>query len=428
MDPHYPFVKSLEIRDAIIATQNSNRDIIKGNVYIEGSDIRYVGKEQHDADDIMDGSHKLVIPGLINTHTHVAMTHLRGKLDDVPLSKFLELTFKLDSERTSEGIYNSSLLGIYEMIDSGVTSFSDLYYSEDIIARASRDAGIRSFLSWVTLDEDKTTQKGNPLKNATKFISDFRDDELVTPSVGVQGVYVAGEEVYLKAREIAEKNDTMVHGHLAETREEVYNFMREHHGVRPTEYLDSIGFLNPRFLAAHGVWNTLHEVRLIGKSGSSISWNPVSNAKLGVGGLAPIPEYTEAGVNITIGSDSCGSNNNQEILQSMKFGAIWVKNERWNPAITKAQDILDMATVNAAKAMRRTDLGSIEPGKKADLSVFDLRTPEMMLTTQENAVSNIVYSATISSISDVIINGKVVKKDGRILGYEPTNFEGKAFV
>lgn len=421
-------MKSLEIRDTIIVTQNSGREVIKGNVYIEGSDIKYVGVQTHDADEVIDGSHKLVIPGLINTHTHVAMTHLRGRLDDVPLSKFLELTFKLDSERTSEGIYNSSLLGMYEMIDSGVTSFLDLYYSEDIIAKASKSAGIRSFLSWVTLDEDKTTQKGNPLKNAKNFISKFKDDSLVTPSVGVQGVYVAGDEVYLKSREIAEKNDTIVHGHLAETREEVYNFVKEHHGVRPTEHLDSIGFLNPRFVAAHGVWNTFHEVKLMAKNGCNLSWNPVSNAKLGVGGIAPVPEYVTSGVNVTVGSDSSGSNNNQEILQSMKFGAIWLKNERWNPAIIKAQDILDMATVNGARALRRPDLGSIEPGKKADVVLMDLGTPAMMPTNLENAVANVVYSASTSSISDVIINGNFVKRDRMVTAFNPSDFDDKIFV
>lgn len=419
---------SLEIRNALIVTQNSNREILKGNVYIEDSTIKHVGQEQHDADEVLDGNNKLIAPGFTNTHCHVAMSHLRGKLDDMPLGKFLGLTFKLDSERTDEGMYNSSLLGIYEMMESGVTSFADLYYGEDIVARAAKKAGIRAFLSWNTLDEDKTTQKGNPSRNAAQFISKFKGNNLITPSIGVQGVYVASDEVYLKAKEIAEKNDTIVHGHLAETREEVYNFMKENHGERPTEHLSKIEFLNPRFLAAHGVWNTLHEVKLLAKNGCSVSWNPISNAKLGVGGLAPIPEYMENGVTVSIGSDSSGSNNNQEVLQSMKFGSIWVKNERWNPTITKAQDILDMATVNAARTLRRDDIGSIEPGKKADLTLFSLKSPRLMPTTPENAVSNIVYSADTSCISDVVINGKFVKRDFVLIGYDLSAFEGKTFV
>ena len=394
----------------------------------EGNTISYIGPETHEATDIIDGTNKLVMPGLINTHCHVAMSHLRGKLDDMPLSRFLELTFKLDSERTEKGIYNSALLGIYEMIDAGVTSFVDLYYSEDVIARAAKDVGMRAFLSWVTLDQDKTTQKGDTTSNAEHFIGSFQKDELITPSVGVQGVYVASDEVYLKAKELAERKDTIIHGHLSETREEVYNFMDEHNGERPTEHLDSIGFLNPRFLAAHGVWNTLREVKLMGKNKCRISWNPVSNAKLGVGGIAPVSEYRQNGVLVTVGSDSSGSNNNQELFQSMKFGSIWVKNERWDPALTTAQEILDMGTVNGAEALNRPDLGSIETGKKADFAILDLRTPRLMLTNSENAVSNIIYSADSSCVSDVVINGKVVKRDRKIIGYESKNFRDEVFV
>ena len=421
-------MNTLEIRNALIVTQNNNREVIKGNIYAEGNTISYIGPETHEATDIIDGTNKLVMPGLINTHCHVAMSHLRGKLDDMPLSRFLELTFKLDSERTEKGIYNSALLGIYEMIDAGVTSFVDLYYSEDVIARAAKDAGMRAFLSWVTLDKDKTTQKGDTTSNAEYFIGSFQKDELITPSVGVQGVYVASDEVYLKARELAERKDTIIHGHLSETREEVYNFMDQHNGERPTEHLDRIGFLNPRFLAAHGVWNTLREVKLMGKNRCRISWNPVSNAKLGVGGIAPVSEYRQNGVLVTVGSDSSGSNNNQELFQSMKFGSIWVKNERWDPALTTAQEILDMATVNGAEALNRPDLGSIETGKKADFAILDLRTPRLMLTNSENAVSNIIYSADSSCVSDVVINGKVVKRDRKIIGYESKNFRDEVFV
>ncbi len=419
---------STEIRNALIVTQNRERKVFKGNIYIEENTIKSVGTQEHGADNIVDATGKIVAPGFINTHCHVAMSHLRGKLDDMPLGRFLDSTFKLDAERTDEGIYNSALLGMYEMMDSGVTSFLDLYYAEDKIAEAAKKAGIRAFLAWNTLDEDKTTQKGNPSRNADEFISKYKGQNLIYPSVGVQGVYVAGDETYLKAKEIAERQDTIVHGHLAETREEIYNFMKGNKGVRPTEHLESIGFLGPRFVAAHGVFNTLHEVKLLGRNGCSVSWNPISNAKLGVGGLAPVPEYLENGVTVGIGSDSAGSNNNQEILQSMKFGSIWVKNERWNPAITTAQSILDMATVNGAKALKRDDIGSIGAGMKADMVFFDTASPRLMLTTPETAVSNIVYSGDTSSISDVMIDGKFVKKDRMLVNYEPSNLQGKVFV
>ncbi|MEM0156792.1 MAG: amidohydrolase family protein [Thermoplasmataceae archaeon] len=408
-------MKSKLILNAIIVSQDSNRSVFKGNILIEGNRIVYAGPEEMGADEIVDGRGKIAMPGMINTHCHVAMTHLRGQIDDVPLSSFLEKTFKLDAERTEKGIYNSSILGIREMVHSGITSFLDLYYSEDIIARAVEKTGIRGFLAWNTLDEDKTTQKGNPVKNADRFISEFKGGDLVTPAIGVQGIYVAGDETYLSARDVADRADTIIHGHLAETREEVYNYVRVSGGERPIEHLSKIGFLNQRFIAAHSVWATLHEVRLLSKASSSVSWNPVSNAKLGVGGIAPIPEYLNNGVTVTIGSDSTASNNSQDIISSMKFGSIWVKNDRWNPASTNAQMLLDMATVNAAAALKRKDIGSIAPGMLADIVLIDAANPRMVPTTQHNAVSNIVYSADTSCISDVMVNGEFLKRGGSLL-------------
>ena len=166
----------------------------------------------------------------------------------------------------------------------------------------------------------------------------------------------------------------------------------------------------------------------MGKNHCSVSWNPVSNAKLGVGGIAPVSEYRNNGVNVTVGSDSSGSNNNQELFQTMKFGSIWVKNERWDPALTTAQEILDMATVNAARALDRNDIGSLETGKRADMAILDLRTPRLMLTNNENAVSNIIYSADSSCVSDVVINGRIVKQDRELLGYDPVKLHGEVFV
>lgn len=415
------------IRDALIVTQDPERRIFNGDIFVEGHQIREIGKVNQDADEVIDARGKIAIPGLINTHCHVAMTHLRGRIDDIPLSGFLERTFRLDAERTDHGLYNSALLGSFEMINSGITTFLDLYYSEDIIARATTDSGIRAVLAWNTLDSDKTTQKGDPVKNADHFIDQFLENELVTPAIGVQGVYVAGDETYLAAKDVAERRGTLIHGHLAETREEVYSFTRSHDGRRPIQHLWDIGFLSNRFVAAHCVWSTLNEVKLLAKSGSHVSWNPVSNAKLGVGGIAPVPEFISNGVNVSIGSDSTASNNSQDLWSSMKFGSISVKNERWNPAITNAQMIFDMATVNGAKALNMPDIGSIEPGKRADIVLIDTRNPRMFPTTAENALSNLVYSADTSCVSDVMINGRILKRNGTLRGYDADYFRDATF-
>ena len=380
---------------------------------IEGDRISGIGNNL-EGDDVIDGSHGILLPGLINTHTHVAMTHLRGHLDDISLSEFLERTFKLDAERSEDGIYNSSVIGMLEMIDSGVTSFLDLYYSEDIIERAVKATGIRGFLSWVTLDQEYTTQKGNPLDNARSFVSSEPATGLSSRSVGVQGVYVAGDETYVGAKEIADRHKTILHSHLSETREEVYNHVRKT-GKRPVEFLDSIGVLGDRFIAAHAAFVTLNEVRILSRNKTKVSWNPISNAKLATGGICPVPEMLEEGVTVAVGTDSSGSNNSLSLLESMKFGGITVNNSRWDPTVMTAQKILDAGTIGGAEALGRSDLGRIEVGKTADLILIDTRHPGLMNIDETNAVSGLVYSANSSNVDSVIINGRILKRNHKLL-------------
>ncbi|MHB8361336.1 MAG: amidohydrolase family protein, partial [Thermoplasmataceae archaeon] len=196
-------VKSLAVNNAIILSQNHIEDEHK-SVLVENGIIKKIDSEPFDADIVIDADSKILAPGLINTHNHVAMSRFKGLLDDIKLSSFLEITFKLDSGRSVEDIYNSSIIGICEMIDSGTTAFADLYYSEDIIAKAVNDCGIRGFLSWITLDKKFTTQSGNPTDNAENFILEHKGKtEFVIPSIGVQGVYVASDETYIAARDIS---------------------------------------------------------------------------------------------------------------------------------------------------------------------------------------------------------------------------------
>lgn len=400
-------------RNPIVITQNENREVLRTDVLVEGNRILETGK-QLEGDSVIDADSMILMPGLLNTHTHVAMTHMRGSLDDIILSQFLEKTFKLDGERSDNGIYNSSVLGMCEMIDSGVTSFLDLYYSENIVERAVKDTGLRGFLSWVTLDREYTTQKGDPVDNARRFLGSDATTDLVDRSVGVQGVYVAGEETYLRAQELARAEDTIVHTHLSETREEVYNHLKKT-GKRPVEYLDSIGFLDSNVIAAHSSWVTLNEMRILSRKGVKVSWNPVSNAKLATGGICPVPEMLGENVTVSIGTDSSGSNNSLNVLESMKYGAITIKNSRWDASILNAQKILDFATIDAARSLRRSDLGSVQAGKTADLVLIDCSKPNLIGTDESTAVSNVVYSANPSNVHTVMVNGRILKSDHRLL-------------
>ncbi|MGC8687569.1 MAG: amidohydrolase family protein [Candidatus Micrarchaeia archaeon] len=395
------------IRNALLVTQNSQRSIFKSNLFIKGNRIAYIGSKSPSADVVMEGDGYAVLPGFINTHTHVAMSMFKGLLDDIDLELFLEKTFKLDSNRKENEIFDSALLGIKEMIDSGITSFLDLYYSEDTIARAAQQAGIRSFLSWVVLDKKYTTQHGNPIDNAKRFIKSFRGNNLVTPSVGIQGVYVASDATIAKAESLAKEYNTILHMHLAETRKEITDYSKKT-GDTPVAHLYKHKMLNQRVVAAHCVWLSEDEIKMLAKSGISVSWNHISNAKL-ASGSAPISEMLESGVNISIGTDSNGSNNSLNMFEAMKFSALSLKDKTGDAAKISAQRVFDMATINGAKALHRKDLGSIELGKKADLVLLDIEKPNMTPSSELNIVNNIVYSANPSNVSHVIINGNIVK-------------------
>ena len=397
-----------------------------------------LGKIKGSADIEIDASGKAVLPGFINTHTHVAMAHLKGLLDDIPLETFLDRTFSLDSNRSEKGIYNASMLGMAEMIDSGITSFHDLYYSEDIIAKAASRLGIRAFLAWVTLDVEYTTQKGSPLQNADSFIRKKHGD-LVTPSVGIQGIYVASDETYNGASDIARKYDTTMHTHLSETRKEVYDYATGHNGQRPVEHLSSIGFLDSRLIAAHSAFVTMREVRQLAKANVKVSWNSISNCKLGTGGMPPVPEMLDHGITISLGTDSNGSNNSLNMFEMMKFSSLLVKSARWNPAVINAQKMLDMATRDAAatdakimflegtyvtgiplpislyecsgtaSSLRRNDIGVLKEGNLADVIMIDLNQSNLIPANADNIVQGIVYSANPSNVDTVIVNGSILK-------------------
>ncbi len=407
-------MKSILIRNGLIITQDETRRIIDGDMLIEGNRIAGIGKVKDSADIEIDASGQAILPGFINTHAHVAMAHLKGLLDDISLETFLEKTFVLDSGRTEKGIYNSAMLGMAEMVDSGITSFHDLYYSEDIIARAANKFGMRGFLAWVTLDEEYTTQSGSPVKNAEAFVRKKHGD-LVTASVGVQGIYVASDETYLGAKDIARKYDTTMHTHLSETRKEVYGYASSHSGQRPVEHLSSIDFLNDRLIAAHSSFVTMREVRQLAKAGVKVSWNSISNCKLGTGGMPPVPEMINHGITISLGTDSNGSNNSLNMFEMMKFSSLILKSARWDPSVIGAQKILDMATRDAAASLRRKDIGVLKEGNLADITIIDTRQPNLIPVNRENIVQGIVYSANPVNVDTVIVNGRILKRRKRLI-------------
>jgi len=408
-----PAIMSLLLRGGLVVTQDAERRIFKGDVLIEDGRIAAVGKIDEGGDEVIDCTGCAVIPGLINTHNHVANTLMRGLADDLPLEKMLEKTFAIDAHMTRRDVQSGALLGCVEMLKNGITSFVDLFYWEDEVARAARESGIRAFLAWVILDQEYTTQKGSPLKNAETFIRKVKGEDRVTPMAGVQGVYVCSEETYLATKDMSEREGVAMHTHLSETREEVHNHQRKH-GLRPVEWLDKIGFLSNKLLAAHCVWVTLNEIRTLSSRGVKVSHCPVSNMKLASGGYAPVPEMLDEKVAVSLGTDSPVSNNGLDLFSDMKVCSLMHKASRWDASVMPAQKIFDLCTVDAARCLGRDDLGSVEVGKTADLAVVDFREPHTTPFYLENVLSQLVYSVRGSDVKVTIVGGDVLVRNGKV--------------
>lgn len=404
------------IRNAWIVTQNSARDILKGDIVVDGEKIVQVGGTYNGTGDReIDASGDIVMPGFVNTHSHVAMSVMKGVVDDLSFPDFLDKVFKIDSDRTDSDLDIGTKLGCMEMMRSGTTTFVDMYYSEDVIAKAVQEAGIRGVLCWCVLDQECTTQIGNPLENCKRFYSQFNGQRKIVPGVGLQGVYVCNEETCVGAAEFAREVKAPLTLHLSETRGEV-NDHKKKTGMRPAEWLDHIGVLGPNVIAAHSAWMTINEVRLMGNAGMSIASCPASNMKLATGGVAPIPEYLKYGVNVSIGTDGNTTNNSLDMISEMKILGLLQKSSRWDPTVTPAQQLLDFATINGAKAIGMQDkIGSIEVGKYADIVIYDGKAPNLRPALKENIVTNMVYSASTVDVKTVMCQGDIVVQDGEIM-------------
>ena len=409
---HRRATSSLLLHGGLIVTQNAQRQIVTGDVLVENGRITAVGSNRGSAEKIIDCTGAAIVPGFVNLHHHIANTLLRGAADDVPLEEMLQKAARIDAKLTRRDVQIGALLGCLEMIRSGTTSFHDLFYWEDEVARAAREAGMRGFLSWVTLDEAFTIQHGNPLKNAEAFVTKQKGDSLVTPSIGVQGVYAASEETYHAAREIANRHGVRLHTHLAETRAEVEG-NRKKTGLRPVEWLEKIGFLNSDVTAAHCVWVTLNEVRILARHGVSVAHCPVSNMKLASGGVAPVPEMMNEGVVVGLGTDSPISNNGMDVFAEMKVASLLHKATRWDARMMPAQSVLDLATIDAARALHvEKEIGSVEIGKRADLAVVSLRGAHTTPFYPENLISHLVYACRGSDVQATIVDGQVLMAGG----------------
>jgi 5-methylthioadenosine/S-adenosylhomocysteine deaminase len=340
------------------------------------------------------------------------MALFRGLADDMILQDWLQKRiWPLEAKLTGEACYVGALLGSAEMIMSGTTSFVDMYFHMEDVAEAVSESGLRGFLSYGTIDlfdqakarlEQETTRKfhdyvHNLGNSRIKFV------------VGPHAPYTCSAEMLLWAKEFAERNGAILHVHVAETRREQADFQKQH-GMRVVEYLDKIGALSKNMLAAHCVWLTKSEVVSLGKAGARVAHCPVSNMKLASGGVAPLPEMFDAGIPVGLGTDGASSNNTLDMFETMKVCALVHKAHRWDPTILNAQKVLDLATIEGARALGlESELGSIDVGKRADLILLDSRAPNLVpIHGKDTVVSDLVYSASSANVDTTIVDGIVL--------------------
>ncbi len=394
---------SILIKDSLILTQDKDRSIRRGDIYIEDDIISEVSdRVSTEAEYVITG--KMVMPGLINTHTHLPMTLMRGYGDDLTLEEWLTTRiWPVEKKLNGEMVETGTRLALLEMISTGTTTCSDMYFFENEIAGACRDMGMRCFAGFSIIDFDTPEMKKEMLlPECEKFIRRWKDDGLVTPVVAPHSTYSCSPETLQKSAELAGKYGTMLHTHCSETRTEVYDVV-ERYGCRPVEQLEKNGMLTEKTVLAHCGWITKEEVRQIAHAGACVSHNPVSNMKLATGGFTPLPELFDENACVTLGTDGAASNNKLDMFETMKFAALIHKHHRWDARIVTAQQTLDMATVNAASYLGM-DAGSIEEGKKADLICLDTDMPN--LAPMHNPVSHAVYAASGFNVSSTIIDGK----------------------
>ncbi len=410
------------ITGGTLLTLSGRMDVIEdAAVGISGGKIRFACARA-DAPAVcpvetIDATGCAVMPGLVNTHTHLPMTCFRGLADDLPLMEWLhEHMFPAEAKHVNrEMIYRGALLGMAEMIRSGTTTCCDSYFYESHVVQAAVDAGVRivagqGFIDFSPPDADEIKKKAAA---AEKFILKWQPlSPMVTPSLFCHSAYTCATQTLQTVKRVADEAAVPFMMHLSETKEEV-DIIRSRYGLRPVHYLEKIGVLGGKSAAVHCVWLDDTEMDVLAASGTGVCHCPESNMKL-ASGIARIPELMKRGVAVGLGTDGCASNNDLDMLLELDTMAKLHKVSTMNPTVMDAASALQIATTGGARVLGLQHLiGSVEPGKCADLIVLDMK--QAHLTPLYHLYSQIVYACRGSDARDVIIDGKVVMRNRRLL-------------
>lgn len=407
------------IINGTVLTMDAGNSIFKnGIIGIKGDSIVHVGGDtgrKFQAKTIIDAKEGLVLPGLINGHTHAAMTLFRGLADDLPLMDWLNnYIFPVESKINAEFVYTGSLLACAEMILSGTTTFCDMYLFEDEVAKAAKSAGMRCIVGEVLYDFPSPNYGSieNGFRYTESLIDKWKNDSLVSIAVEPHSPFTCSPSLLSAANELSLKYQAPLIIHLSETENEI-DVVQKQYGRRPVDHLDSLGILGPHLIADHCVHINDAEIDLLAGNGVKVIHNPESNMKL-ASGIAPVPGMLKRGVTVGLGTDGCASNNNLDLFGEMDTAAKLHKIGSMDTTVMDSLTVLRMATIEGAKALGIDKItGSIETGKKADIIIVDCDKPHMV--PMYNPFSQLVYAARGGDVTHAIINGRLVMDNRRVL-------------
>ena len=365
--------------------------------------------------DMMDCSGMVAIPGLINMHTHSPMSLMRGIGEDMVFADWIQKIWKVEEHLDHDFVYWGTKVACLEMIRTGTTTFNDQYWFFDSSVKAAREMGMRIATGYDVMDkgshEEATRQKDQCILKSEAFL--HAGDPGHIYELAFHAIYSVSEEMIVWTNELAAKYDVPLHIHLSATRKEVEDCKAAHGGLTPVEYLDRLGVLSPRLLAAHTLWLTPHDIELLAARGVHCIHNINSNTKLASGYRFLYNEMRDAGINLCLGTDGCASSNNLDMLEAMKTSAIFQKAWRDDPSALPLPELLDMATRNGARALR-LDAGRIEEGAAADIVLVD--TNNTFFLSPGPFLANLVYSAHSDCIDSVICDGRFLMRHREIPG------------
>jgi len=407
------------IKNGTILTMDSRNRVIKnGWLGIKDDSIIDVGDDSDlpkQGKQIIDAKGGLILPGLVNGHTHAAMSLFRGLADDLPLMEWLNnYIFPAEGKMDKTSVHAGTLLACAEMILSGTTTFCDMYLFENEVAMAAKAAGMRCLVGEVLYDFPSPNygqiEKG--LEYTESLILNWADDPLVSIAVEPHSPYTCSSELLTSASEMALKYNVPLIIHMSESQSEILE-IKEKYGKQPFEHLLALKVLGPHMIADHCVWVDDREMEIMADHNIKVIHNPESNMKL-ASGFSPVPKMIEKGITVGLGTDGCASNNNLDLFSEMDTAAKLHKINTMDPTVMDALTVFRMATIQGAEALRMgTIIGSIENGKKADVIIVDTYKPH--LTPMYNPYSHLVYAVKGSDVSHSIINGQLVMADRKLL-------------